>query len=553
MFLDFYGLREQPFGSTPDLRFLYLSEGHKEALASLIYGLETGAGFLALVGKPGCGKTTLLYQVLERFRENSRTVFLFQTQCTARELIRHILSDLGLEANTTDSVNLHDQFRDLLVQEAEKGRKVIVVVDEAQHLRSSVLETLRLLSNFETPNRKLVQFVLSGQPELAGKLLHPTMSQFSQRIFTLVRLEPLPATEVPKYIQHRLRAAGYRGEFMFTSDACQLIAERSGGIARLINNICYNALSLGCALRRTAIDADVIQQVLADSDLSAIASGGAIAEPEARPKRRRKASTKTKQAAVEPEDEVFEDETTAPLFAAAPPTVSAVSDSVAMEQALQEPPVSTAVTPPALSTPTAAGPELRNKTPQPQATAQSFEVEKKPSAAELPVERRSSVSAPQTQTTTRTVQSNAAMKQSDQGSNGHAPVVEVDSLARDYFLLDATNYRAPSPIEKKSSVTTVQSPSQTAAKVPTGAIAKTAAIPQKPASKKSTPTKVSPVRTPTPGIGRFLSYVAILLLILALLLAWGISRVLASQAMSQPQLHCLRNAENDISVVKRSV
>src|SRR5690348_7777413 len=140
MFLDFYGLREQPFGSTPDLRFLYLSEGHKEALASLIYGLETGAGFLALVGKPGCGKTTLLYQVLERFRESSRTVFLFQTQCTPRELIRHILSDMGLEASSTDSVNLHDQFRDLLVQEAERGRKVIVVVDEAQHLRTSVLE-----------------------------------------------------------------------------------------------------------------------------------------------------------------------------------------------------------------------------------------------------------------------------------------------------------------------------------------------------------------------------------------------------------------------------
>ena len=315
MFLDFYGLREQPFGSTPDLRFLYLSEGHKEALASLIYGLETGAGFLALVGKPGCGKTTLLYQVLERFRENSRTVFLFQTQCTARELLRHILSDLGLEANTTDSVNLHDQFRDLLVQEAEKGRKVIVVVDEAQHLRSSVLETLRLLSNFETPNRKLVQFVLSGQPELAGKLLHPTMSQFSQRIFTLVRLEPLPATEVPKYIQHRLRAAGYRGEFMFSSDACQLIADRSAGIARLINNICYNALSLGCALRRTMLDADVIQQVLADSDLSAIASGGAITDPETRPKRRRKIAAKTKVVAIEPEEEESEDETTAPLRA----------------------------------------------------------------------------------------------------------------------------------------------------------------------------------------------------------------------------------------------
>jgi hypothetical protein len=378
------------------------------------------------------------------------------------------------------------------------------------------------------------------------------MSQFSQRIFTLVRLEPLPATEVPKYIQHRLRAAGFRGEFMFSSDACQLIADRSAGIARLINNICYNALSLGCALRRTTLDADVIQQVLADSDLSAIASGGAIAEPETRPKRRKKTTAKTKLVAMEPEEEESEDEPTASLFAPQLTKASPVSD-VPIAQGPTTP-VSPIAPAPEVSAPTPARLELTNKAPQPEAASEMSQLDNNRSSAEVPVDRHPSVSVPPGVTNPRMSESQRPMKmQGSKGSNGHAPVVEVDSLARDYFLLDATNYRGPSPTDKKTSVTAVKNLPETTAKLSAAATGKTPPVIRKSVNANGTPAKAIPARTRTPGIGRFLSYVAILLLILALLLAWGITRVLTSQALSHSQVHFSRRAVRETLAHNRRV
>src|SRR6266478_5579064 len=166
MFLDYYRLREQPFGVTPDPRFLYLSPAHREALASLYYGIEAGRGFLALIAKPGMGKTTLLFQLLEKFQGNARTAFLFQTQCSSREFMRFLLAELGFESQEQDFVRMHEEFNKLLLQEARAGKRFIIVVDEAQNLDPSVLETVRLLSDFETPQAKLLQIILSGQPEL---------------------------------------------------------------------------------------------------------------------------------------------------------------------------------------------------------------------------------------------------------------------------------------------------------------------------------------------------------------------------------------------------
>lgn len=268
MFLQFYGFREQPFGFTPDLRFLYLSPAHREALASLIYGLRAGAGFLVLVGKPGIGKTTLIYQVLEHFRNSARTAFVFDSQCSGREMVRHIMGDLGLDAAVTDPVLLHQQFREVLLEEARRGRRVVIVVDEAQHLKPSALESLRLLSNFETTHHKLVQFVLAGQPALARKLTLPQLSQFRQRLFTVVKLDSFPAAEVGAYIEHRLRKAGYTGTSPFTPEAVRSIADHSGGIARNINAICFNALSLACASQRRTVDDQIIDQALSDLRLS---------------------------------------------------------------------------------------------------------------------------------------------------------------------------------------------------------------------------------------------------------------------------------------------
>ncbi len=208
MFLDFYGLREQPFGVTPDPRFLYLSPAHREALASLYYGVEAERGFLALIAKPGLGKTTLLFHLLEKLRRNARTVFLFQTQCNSREFMRFLLAELGVEGPDQDFVHLHEQFNKMLLAESRAGRRFIVVIDEAQNLDAAVLETVRLLSDFETPQAKLLQIILSGQPELAEKLASPRLAQLRQRVSLLNRLAPLSVEESGRYIQHRLRVAG---------------------------------------------------------------------------------------------------------------------------------------------------------------------------------------------------------------------------------------------------------------------------------------------------------------------------------------------------------
>src|SRR3984885_3476167 len=196
MLLKFFGLREHPFGVTPDPRYLYLSPGPREALASLFYGIESERGFLALIAPPGMGKTTLLFHLLEKFRTTARTAFLFQTQCTSREFMRFLLAELGYETKDHDFVRMHEEFNKHLLQEARAGHRFIVVVDEAQNLDASVLETIRLLSDFETPRAKLLQIVLAGQPELADKLARPSLGQLRQRISVLSRLEPLPLAEV---------------------------------------------------------------------------------------------------------------------------------------------------------------------------------------------------------------------------------------------------------------------------------------------------------------------------------------------------------------------
>jgi general secretion pathway protein A len=273
MFLDFYGLREQPFGVTPDPRFLYLSPAHREALASMFYGIDAERGFLALIAKPGMGKTTLLFQLLQQFRSRARTAFIFQTQCTSREFMRFLLLELGCEVNgEQDLVTMHEQFNRCLLQEAHAGRRFIVVVDEAQNLEPAVLETVRLLSDFETPQAKLLQIVLSGQPELADKLARPSLRQLRQRVSLLSTLTPLPHEEVARYICHRLRAAGRADNPLFTVAAMMMIAELSEGIPRNINNICFNALSLGCSLRQQTVDVDILQQVAADFDLASMRS-----------------------------------------------------------------------------------------------------------------------------------------------------------------------------------------------------------------------------------------------------------------------------------------
>jgi general secretion pathway protein A len=268
MYLKYFGFREQPFGVTPDPRFLYLSAAHREALASLYYGVEANRGFLGLIAKPGMGKTTLLFHLLEKFRSSARTAFLFQTQCSSREFMRFLLAELGYQGDGQDFVRLHEEFNRRLMQEARAGNRFIVVIDEAQNLAPEVLETVRLLSDFETPRAKLLQIILSGQPELATKLASAGLAQLRQRISIVNQLEPLPSWEIKNYIEHRLQIAGYDGDPLFSPEALAQIAEFTEGNPRNVNNFCFNALSLACALRQKLVDSAVVQEVISDLDIN---------------------------------------------------------------------------------------------------------------------------------------------------------------------------------------------------------------------------------------------------------------------------------------------
>jgi general secretion pathway protein A len=267
MFLDFYRLREQPFGVTPDPRFLYFSPGHREALASLFYGIETGRGFLSLVAEPGMGKTTLLFQLLKRWKGYVHSAFLFQTQCDSRELLRYLMEDLGLDSEDRDIVRMHADLNDFLFRETKAGKRVVLFIDEAQNLSDSVLETVRLLSDFEALDRKLLQIVLAGQPELELRLRRPGLTQLGQRIAVRGRLDSLPPPEVVRYVNHRLHVAGYQGSPLFTPEAAAAIAEHSRGIPRLINHLCFNSLSLGCAVRSKQIDLQIVREAADDLSL----------------------------------------------------------------------------------------------------------------------------------------------------------------------------------------------------------------------------------------------------------------------------------------------
>ena len=270
MFLDFYGLREQPFGVTPDPKYLFLSRTHGEALGALMDGIKADRGFMALIAEPGMGKTTILYRLLEELRDSARTVFLFQTQCDSREFFRYILSELGIKTARMGLVAMHNKLNEVLFSEMLAGRRFILVVDEAQDLEGPVLETIRLLSDFETPHAKLLGIILSGQPLLAEKLAQPALSQLKQRIAIVRRLEPLSADETASYIEHRLKVAGFPGGRLFEPEALALIAEQSQGIPREINNFCFNALSLGEARRSLTISGEIAQAVSASVTVDSI-------------------------------------------------------------------------------------------------------------------------------------------------------------------------------------------------------------------------------------------------------------------------------------------
>jgi general secretion pathway protein A len=264
MYESYFGFADNPFRLTPDPHYLYLSEGHKEALASMIYGVKTRAGFVAVLGEPGTGKTTLLQHFLERLDQTVRTVCILNTNVAFEEMLDFVLRELRITPIGPSKTEALEAFNRFLHAEFDAGRNVVLLVDEAQNLSPTALEELRMLSNFETAKVKLLQIILAGQPRLRDMLAKAEMQQVRQRISLICPLAPLSRMETAAYITYRLRAAGYRGKRLLTRRAASAVWEHSRGIPRLINVICGNVLIAAYGAGRLRIGSRMVRAVAKD-------------------------------------------------------------------------------------------------------------------------------------------------------------------------------------------------------------------------------------------------------------------------------------------------
>jgi len=244
MYQDYFGFSEMPFHVTPNPRFLFLSPTHEEALQHLRYGIEDKKGFIVLTGEVGCGKTTLCRKLLEELEANQQcdTALLLNPSISETQLLRGIMKELGEESKARSKNDLLDKMNDLLLERIDQGREIVLIIDEAQNLSFEVMEMLRMLSNLETYEQKLLQIILIGQPELNTKLKEDRLRQLRQRILVHYDLKPLNSAEVQLYICHRMSLAGSNGQPQFTHRAIKKIAKGSLGIPRMINNLCDKAL-----------------------------------------------------------------------------------------------------------------------------------------------------------------------------------------------------------------------------------------------------------------------------------------------------------------------
>ncbi len=243
MYQSFYGFREMPFNITPDPRFLYLSPTHQEALQHLKYGVNEKKGFIVLVGEVGCGKTTICRRFLNEIDpEKFDTALILNPRVTETQMLKAILTELGETRFGRSQNDLVAQMNRVLLDRIGKGRDIVLIIDEAQNLSFEVLEQIRLLSNLETDKQKLLQIVLMGQPELKDVLAREELRQLRQRILVHYELHPLSQSDMAHYIQHRLSLAGSNGRPSFTRWALRTIHKGSGGVPRLVNNLCDKAL-----------------------------------------------------------------------------------------------------------------------------------------------------------------------------------------------------------------------------------------------------------------------------------------------------------------------
>jgi general secretion pathway protein A len=262
MYLDFYGLKEKPFSTTPDPRFLLLTPTHREALAQLVYGVREGTGFAVLTGEVGTGKTTLLRTLLQRIDSEVAVAFVVNPTLGFDGLLEYIFEDLGIRKGGDTPAQRLMSLQRFLVGRAAAGHRTLIVIDEAQHLDPPTLEQIRLLSNFESSSQKLLQIVLAGQPELEAKLALPELRQLKQRIGLRCTVRPLTPGETADYIRTRLRIAGAPNLRLYTDQAATRVARYARGVPRVINILCEHCLLIGYADQVRQIDDRVVAEAI---------------------------------------------------------------------------------------------------------------------------------------------------------------------------------------------------------------------------------------------------------------------------------------------------
>jgi general secretion pathway protein A len=264
VYLDYYGLTEPPFDITPNPRFLFYSAKHREAYNHLLYGIRERKGFVQLTGEVGAGKTTLCRAMLEQLDDNYSTALILNPILNADELMKAVATEFGLDVRGMDRLDTIARINDFLLWNVEQGKETVLIIDEAQNLTEELLEQVRLLSNLETDNRKLLQIVLMGQPELRDRLNSHNLRQLRQRITVRYHLSPLNQDEISHYIQHRLQVSGANGAPRFTKPALWRIHHYSGGIPRLVNAVCDKALLAGFVNQREELGYRVVGAAIRD-------------------------------------------------------------------------------------------------------------------------------------------------------------------------------------------------------------------------------------------------------------------------------------------------
>lgn len=265
MYEAFFNLRENPFGTTPDPRFLYKSKAHREALAYVAYGVFRKKGFLALTGEVGIGKTTIVRAFIQTFHPCLDVAFILNTRVNFQELLYMLLTDFGVKIGNESKVAMLSTLNEFLIKRFAQNQNPLLIIDEAQNLTPDVLEELRMLSNLETDQQKLIQIVLVGQPELNQMLRRDDMRQLRQRIPGIFHMQYLSRDEVFSYIRYRLAVAGLQnGQITFSDTAVDAIHHYSSGIPRLINMLCDRILLRGYLQKTRVVESDMVEASIAE-------------------------------------------------------------------------------------------------------------------------------------------------------------------------------------------------------------------------------------------------------------------------------------------------